>query len=92
MTTEVSGIKVLLLDSETTAIISSVCTQSQLLSKEIYLIDRIENKTREKMKHIKCVLFVRPTAKSIQHIIDELANPCYGDYYICFTNINSRFL
>lgn len=34
-----SGIKVLLLDAETTAIISMVSTQSMLLTHEVYLIE-----------------------------------------------------
>ncbi|TPX37090.1 hypothetical protein SmJEL517_g00924 [Synchytrium microbalum] len=53
MVTEVSGMKVLLLDAETTPIVSVVLTQSNLLSKEVYLIDRVDNKQREKMKHLK---------------------------------------
>ena len=58
-------------------------TQSQLLSKEIYLIDRIENRNREKMMHIKCICFLRPTPQSIQAVIEELKEPRYGDYYLC---------
>ncbi|KAK6098847.1 hypothetical protein BDEG_21289 [Batrachochytrium dendrobatidis JEL423] len=86
MTMEVSGMKVLLLDKETMPIISVVVTQSQLLSREIYLIDRIENRTREKMKHLKCVMFLRSSANSVQCLIEELRDPCYGDYYLYFSN------
>ena len=78
--------KVLLLDKETTPIISMVVTQSQLLSREIYLIDRIENRAREKMRHLKCITFLRPTQASIQWLVDELRDPCYGDYYLYFSN------
>ncbi|KAI8923830.1 Sec1-like protein [Entophlyctis helioformis] len=86
MTSEVTGMKVLLLDKETTPIISVVVTQSQLLAREIYLVDRIENRNREKMRHLKCVAFVRPTPASIQWLIEELRDPCYGDYYLYFSN------
>ncbi|KAJ3262487.1 vacuolar protein sorting-associated protein 45 [Boothiomyces macroporosus] len=85
MTNEVAGMKVLLLDQETTQIISVVYTQSQLLQKEIYLIDRIENK-REQMKHLKCIVFLRPTLSSIQYLLQELHEPCFSDYYIYFSN------
>lgn len=38
------------------------------------------------MKHLKCVCFLRPTAESIQALVQELRSPCYGEYYIFFTN------
>ncbi|KAJ1742643.1 vacuolar protein sorting-associated protein 45 [Coemansia sp. RSA 989] len=85
--TDTSGMKVLLLDRETTPIISLVSTQSYLLSKEVFLVDRIENQQRDTMRHLKCICFVRPTNASIQALIDELRSPKYGDYYIYFANI-----
>ncbi|KAI8892763.1 Sec1-like protein [Globomyces pollinis-pini] len=86
ITSDVSGMKVLLVDKETTPIISVVYTQTQLLQKEIYLVDRIENRQREKMKHLKCIAFLRPNQLSIQHLTEELRDPCFGDYHIYFTN------
>lgn len=85
MTSEVSGMKVLLLDKDTTAIISICYTQSQLLAKEIYLIDRVET-AREKMKHLKCIAFLRPTPMSIQHLTQELRDPAFGEYHLCNRN------
>ncbi|KAJ1825966.1 vacuolar protein sorting-associated protein 45, partial [Coemansia sp. RSA 2703] len=84
---DTSGMKVLLLDNETTSIISLVSTQSFLLSKETYLVDRIDNRSRDEMRHLKCVCFLRPTDSSIQALLDELRSPKYGDYYIYFSNI-----
>ncbi|CAG8559055.1 8133_t:CDS:10 [Ambispora leptoticha] len=86
MVNEVSGMKVLLLDSETTPIISNVMTQSTLLSHETYLVDRIENRNRDRMRHLKCVCFLRPTNETRQLLIEELKDPCYGDYYLYFSN------
>ncbi|KAJ3300080.1 vacuolar protein sorting-associated protein 45 [Borealophlyctis nickersoniae] len=86
MISEVTGMKVLLLDAETTAIISVVLTQTQLLSKEIYLIDRVDNRQREKIKHLRCICFVRPTGESVQALVEELRDPCYADYYLYFSN------
>ncbi|RKO89161.1 Sec1-like protein [Blyttiomyces helicus] len=83
---EVNGMKVLLLDADTTPIISMVMTQSQLLSREVYLIDRADNKQREKLRHLKCICFLRPTGESIQALVEELREPCYGDYYLYFSN------
>ncbi|KAI8369636.1 Sec1-like protein [Radiomyces spectabilis] len=87
MINDVVGMKALLLDIETTPIVSLVSTQSALLTKECYLIDRIDNRNREKMKHLKCICFLRPTRESIQYLVEELREPAYGDYYIYFSNV-----
>ncbi|ORX43460.1 Sec1-like protein [Hesseltinella vesiculosa] len=86
MIDDVPGMKALLLDTETTPIVSLVYTQSTLLTKECYLIDRIDNRNRDKMKHLKCICFLRPTRESIQYLMEELRDPAYGDYYIYFSN------
>ncbi|KAJ3145687.1 vacuolar protein sorting-associated protein 45 [Geranomyces variabilis] len=86
MISEVTGMKVLLMDAETTSIISMVMTQTQLLQREVYLIDRIDNAQREKMRHLKCICFVRPTGEAVQALIEELRDPRYGDYYLYFSN------
>ncbi|KAI9751388.1 MAG: vacuolar protein sorting-associated protein 45 [Lichina confinis] len=79
--------KVLLLDSETVSIMSTATTQSSLLNHEIFLIDRLDNQSREKMRHLRCICFVRPSPESIQFVIDELREPKYGEYYLYFSNI-----
>ena len=79
--------KILLLDSETVNIASTAITQSALLNHEVYLIDRLENQNREKMRHLKCLCFVRPSAESIQYLIDELREPKYGEYNLYFSNV-----
>lgn len=62
-------------------------TQSALLNHEVYLIDRLDNQSRERMRHLRCLCFVRPSPDSIQFLIDELRAPKYGEYYIYFSNI-----
>ncbi|OJI79985.1 hypothetical protein ASPTUDRAFT_131585 [Aspergillus tubingensis CBS 134.48] len=79
--------KILLLDSETVPIVSTAITQSALLNHEVYLIDRLDNAARERMQHLRCLCFVRPSPTSIQFLIDELREPKYGEYYIYLTNI-----
>lgn len=76
-------VQVFLLDAETTPIVSMAVTQSQLLSHETYLVDRLDNKTRENMRHLKCICFLRPSGDSIQDLIEELRDPRYGDYHLC---------
>ncbi|KAL9112681.1 MAG: hypothetical protein Q9227_002984 [Pyrenula ochraceoflavens] len=79
--------KILLLDSETVTIVSTAITQSALLKHEVYLIDRLDNAAREKMRHLRCLCFIRPSPDSIQNLIEELREPKYGEYYVYFSNI-----
>ncbi|UZJ52979.1 hypothetical protein CBS101457_002299 [Exobasidium rhododendri] len=82
----VSGMKVLLLDAETTPIISISLTQSSLLSHEVYLTDRIDNTSRDRMRHLKCITLLRPTRESIDALEVELKTPKYSSYSLFFTN------
>jgi hypothetical protein len=42
-------------------IVSMVVTQSEVLKKELYLIERIEEPKRESMPHLKAICFLQPT-------------------------------
>ncbi|XP_020600895.1 vacuolar protein sorting-associated protein 45-like [Orbicella faveolata] len=77
------GMKVLLMDKETTGIVSMVYTQSEVLQKEVYLFERVDTSGRETMKHLKAICFLRPTRENIEHLCSELKNPKYGVYYLC---------
>ncbi|KAF2457109.1 vacuolar protein sorting-associated protein 45 [Lineolata rhizophorae] len=85
--TPAAKMKILLLDSDTVSIISTATTQSALLNHEVYLTDRIENQNREKMRHLRCLCFIRPSPDSIQALIEELREPKYGEYNIYFSNV-----
>jgi hypothetical protein len=63
-----------------------VFTQTHLLNKEVFLVDKVDKKTREAMKHMKCICFVRPTPESLQAIAEELRRPLYGEYHLCAFN------
>ncbi|CAM1510311.1 Fc.00g006460.m01.CDS01 [Cosmosporella sp. VM-42] len=88
--TSSAKMKILLLDRETVGIVSTAVTQSSLLNHEVYLIDRLDNASREKMRHLRCLCLVRPSAESIQLLIDELRDPKYGEYYLYFTNVAKK--
>lgn len=88
--TSSSKMKILLLDRETVNIVSTAVTQSSLLNHEVYLIDRLDNTGREKMRHLRCLCLVRPSAESIQLLIDELRDPKYGEYHLYFTNVAKK--
>lgn len=80
------GMKVLLMDKETTGVVSMVYTQSEVLQKEVYLFERVDTSGRESMKHLKAICFLRPTKENIEHLCSELKNPKYGVYYLYFSN------
>ncbi|KAG6814251.1 hypothetical protein H0H92_015366 [Tricholoma furcatifolium] len=85
-----STMKVLLLDSHTTPIVSLAATQSTLLSHQVYLTDRIDNKKRDRMPHMKCVCFLQNNEDSLAALEAELSEPKYGEYYLYFSNILSK--
>ncbi|XP_022331631.1 vacuolar protein sorting-associated protein 45-like [Crassostrea virginica] len=84
------GMKVLLMDRETTSIVSMVYAQSEILQKEVYLFERIDSSGRETMKHLKCITFLRPTKENVELLAQELRMPKYGLYYIYFSNVISK--
>ncbi|EMD40076.1 hypothetical protein CERSUDRAFT_132878 [Gelatoporia subvermispora B] len=84
------AMKVLLLDNHTTPIVSLASTQSTLLSHQVYLTDKIDNKKRDKMQHMKCVCFLQTSEESLEALEAELREPKYGDYFLYFSNILSK--
>jgi len=66
-----------------TPIVSSASTQSTLLSHQVYLTDRIDNRKRDRMAHMKCICFLQPSEDSLEALAAELREPKYGEYYLC---------
>ncbi|EFA76343.1 Sec1-like family protein [Heterostelium album PN500] len=87
MLSGIDGMKVLVLDKETAGMVSMVYSQSEILQKEVFLFEKIDSNSREKMPHMKAVYFVRPTQANVNMIADELRNPKYSDYHLFFTNV-----
>ncbi|XP_012061216.1 PREDICTED: vacuolar protein sorting-associated protein 45 [Atta cephalotes] len=85
------GMKVLLMDKQTTSIISLLYSQSEILMKEVYLFERIDTAAHnDTLKHLTCIVFVRPTKENIDLLCKELRYPKYGVYYIYFSNIIAK--
>ncbi|XP_011211205.1 vacuolar protein sorting-associated protein 45 [Bactrocera dorsalis] len=85
------GMKTILLDKETTSIISMAFSQSDMLQREVFLFERLDSgRSNERMKNLKCIVFIRPTKQNIQLLADELRSPKYGAYFIYFSNIIPR--
>lgn len=89
MLQDISGMKVFILDSQTVSIVSVAYSQSELLQKEVFLVELVDSisMSKESMSHLKAVYFLRPTSENIQSMRRQLASPRFGEYHIFFSNI-----
>ncbi|KAJ8541542.1 hypothetical protein K7X08_002358 [Anisodus acutangulus] len=89
MLQDISGMKVLILDSSTVSCVSVAYSQSELLKKEVFLVELVDSisMSKESMSHLKAVYFLRPTSENIQHMRRQLAKPRFGEYHLFFSNI-----
>lgn len=64
---------------------SVVYSQSELLQKEVFLVELADSisKSKESMSHLKAIYFLRPTSENIQHLRRQLASPRFGEYHLC---------
>jgi len=83
---ELDGMKALLLDSYSTKIVSMVYSQTQIIEKEVYLVQNL-TKEGELMHHMKAAVFVQPTESNIRQLVKEVKAPRFSEYHIFFTNI-----
>ncbi|CBJ29106.1 conserved unknown protein [Ectocarpus siliculosus] len=83
---KISGMKVLLLDAVTTQVVAMVYSQSQILEKEVYLVERMDA-DHEPMQHLKAVYFIRPTKENIQTLCAEISKPRFLEYHVFFCSI-----
>ena len=65
------------------AYISLISSQSEILKKDVYLIEKIEKEQAEKMNHLKAIYIVRPSEKNMAYLYKEVKEPKYNEYYIC---------
>jgi vacuolar protein sorting-associated protein 45 len=87
------AMKALLLDEETLSIVSLVITQTQILQRDVFLVERLartlltEDSTEaDKSAHLHAVVLVRPTEENVNTIIRALQRPKFGHYALYFTN------
>lgn len=89
MLQDISGMKVLILDSHTVSTVSVAYSQSELLQKEVFLVELVDSisKSKESMSHLKAIFFLRPTTENIQRLRRQLASPRFGEYHLFFSNL-----
>lgn len=95
-----SGMKVLLMDADTTISLSLSCPQSSIMKREVFLFENLHNLrpvaanagqnwkavNHNKLAFMKCVVLIRPDTDNVRMLAKELAWPRYGSYYVFFTN------
>lgn len=81
------GMKCLVLDDFTLNIVSSAFTQTELLQKEVFLVEKIHVDASKKMQHLKAVCFVRPSESSVRLVCDLLRAQTYGETYVYFSSV-----
>ncbi|VDM03597.1 unnamed protein product [Schistocephalus solidus] len=84
-----SGMKIMIVDEETLGILSISLAFSEIMSQEVFLVDRIKS-SREPLKHLTAIFFIRPTADNISLLVQELRSPRYASYYIFFSHALSK--
>lgn len=83
--------KVLVLDSKSTAIISSVLRVNDLLKSGV-TSHALINTSRSPLPDVPAIYFVEPTSQNIKRISQDIKNDMYSSFYINFTSSLSRDL
>lgn len=60
-----------------------VYSRTQILQKEVFFIETIDNIPSEKLMHLKAVFFVRCSEQNIKLICQQLKEPIFSSYYLC---------
>lgn len=80
------GMKALLLDGVTSRVTAMVYSQTQVLEKEVYLIE-VLGKPHVSMPHLKAAVFIQPTESNLSLLLTEIRDPKFSEYHIFFSNI-----
>ena len=84
--TDEKGLKILLMDEVTQEAVSMCCSFTDMLKKDLYLVDALHNSERTAQGHLKALMLVRPTEVNVKAICRELRHPMYAEYHLFFTN------
>lgn len=85
---EVSGRKVLIVDENSMKLISMMVTQSELLQREVYLVERLEEMSKEKdIGTLKSLILISPSAQNISILEEELSNFSITLAFLCKENL-----
>ncbi|ELP88306.1 vacuolar protein sorting-associated, putative [Entamoeba invadens IP1] len=83
---ETPGMKALVMDADTIPVVSVLFSMTEIIQKEVYLVQQLSDTTRDTLLHLSAVCLLRPTSANMELLKTELAAPKYGKYYLYFTN------
>lgn len=69
-------------------IISLVYSRTNILQKEVFFIEKIDNLRNEKLTHLKSIYFLRCTEDNLNRIVQELQEPKFSSYNLCKSLFN----
>lgn len=81
------GMKALILDDFTINVVGAAFSHTELLKREVFLVEKINSTSESAMHHLKAVFFVRPSRENVTLLCDILKADPYGDYYLYFSNL-----
>ena len=76
MLKEVPGMKVLLLDADTTRIVSTDYSQSKILEQEVYLVERLDADRRDQLFHLNVLIALPCYARRLLNTFGSSAPIC----------------
>jgi vacuolar protein sorting-associated protein 45 len=65
------------------SIVSMAYTPPDMLQKEVFIFERIDNSGKGLLKHLAAICFLRPTQENFKALVQELHEPRYGNYFLC---------
>jgi len=60
-----------------------VYSRTEILQKEVFFIDCIDKAPKEKLMHLKAVVFCRCTEENVRLITSQIQNPTFSSYHLC---------
>ncbi len=87
----IPGMKAILVDSEAMAMLSLVESQTNIIGKQVFIVERIDAQKAKSsaMQHLKAVCLLRPNRAGIEALCKSLRSPKYREYHVFFTNFAS---
>ena len=64
-------------------IVSMIYSRTEILQKEVFFIDCLDRAPKEKLMHLKAVVFCRCTDENIKLITMQIQNPTFSSYFLC---------
>ena len=84
---EVTGLKALIMDSDTLGIVSLVMSKTHTIREEVFLMEHISNIGKEPLTHLKGIYLLRPTMENKERLMEHLEEGIFSEFYIYFTNL-----